>query len=113
MKITVDKDFTHVSKVATVKNTLNAMKKLYTENDLLIMFNDATDNAVSGEILRCNVSGYDNVVGVGASVEMITYNEYYEFTTVRFYIDIDEEGTIEKFATDPLLINVDHYRRAF
>ena len=106
MKITVDKEFTHVSKVATVKATLGAMKKIYTENDLLIMFNDATGNDVNGEILRCEVSGYDNVLGVGASVEMIIYNKYYEFVTVRFYIDIDDEGTIEKFATDPLLVNV-------
>lgn len=110
MKITVDKEFTHAAKVAAVKNTLNAMKKIYTENDILTMFNDATGNDVNGEILRCNISGYDDLTNVGAVVEMIIFN-FYEFATVRFYIDIDSEGTIENFSTGPLLVTVEKFRR--
>lgn len=110
MKITVNKDFTHVSKVATVKNTLAAFKRIYTENDVLAMFNDATENAVRGDVLKCDVSGWDNVDGVGVCVEMIIHDLRYEFVTVRFYLDIDDDGVLEKVATDPLLVTVDRYR---
>jgi hypothetical protein len=113
MKITINKEFTHVSKVSDVKKALVALKKTYNDCDMLSHFNIATDNNVSGKVLRCEISAYDNAFDFGASVELIVYREYYEFTTVRFYIDFNDNGTVTNVATDPLLITVDRYNRQF
>ena len=89
-KFTVDKEFTTVSKVATVKNAYKELKATYNENNILDMFNFITGNNVRGKILETSLSGFNsNSINddVTFRVEMLIYDTYYRFYHISFYLD--------------------------
>lgn len=117
-KFTIDKRYTTVASVPHVKQIQKELKAIFTEGDILAMFNDATGHCVSGSILETKVEGFD--VGswsedVSFSITMFVYDEYSTFYHVSFYMDYTAET--ESFAVTTrnmdVLVNVRKYTRDF
>lgn len=114
MKTMIDKEFTHISAVATVKNALKSFKAMYRDSDILEQFNDImydemTWRYVRGDVLEMTVSAFDNIDRIGAVVEAVVFNRSTEFNRLRFHIDIDRDGTMTKIHTDPILVTVEKF----
>lgn len=113
MKTSIDKNFTHVSAVSTVKNAIKGFKSIYKDSDVLTAFNDECRedwNRIRGDVLEMTVTAYDNYECVSAMIEAVVFDRCTEFSTVRFHIDIDHDGYMLKVYNDPVLITVEKYR---
>ena len=92
MKITIDKHFTTLEKHSRTKEQCKEFKVVYTDNDLLRLFSEATDNlhlTVCKEIISCELSafpgGYAETDETHYSVEIIL-KDWNAFYVIHFYI---------------------------
>lgn len=115
-KFTVSKEYTTVAKVPMVKNAQKELKAMFTEKDLLEMFNGTFGHLISGQILETRVEGFNSnnfSDDVSLYVTMFIYDEYFAFTHISFYIDY--EAVSESFAVvtrdSEILVNVRRYTR--
>ena len=104
MKITLDKEYTAESQVPAIKEKMEIFKEKFTDNDLLRMFNEATDTDINGRVVECTVEAYaSNAINDDASffVEIIVYCVA-AFHVIRFFMD-DNTGVHTVTAKDYLI----------
>lgn len=101
MKITIDRKYTELDKMGRTKEQVKDFKEIYTENDLLRMFEDATGENFGfvEEIIYCRLSAFPGGLAetdeTHYSVDMLidTYRSMYK---IHFYItqsgEIDTRG---------------------
>lgn len=97
MKFTINKDYTVINQVATVKNAIKEFKSYFTENDLLRAFNETFNFNVEGEILKTEIEAFASSVfmdNVTFWIKLFVYDDFLEFNEIHFYIDYENYNFI-------------------
>ncbi len=114
MKITINKDYTAVAQLPAVKEKARDFKAAFTDNDLLRMFTEATDDHTiyGGEVIKCTVEAFAANYQTDAASYQVTLivDAVTDFHRIRFYLDETDEGY--KVNTDEILLCHEIYRVA-
>lgn len=89
MKITINKEYTLASQLDAINKKARYFKAVFTEGDLLRMFNETTGADIHGEIIKCTIEAFaSNHCAEDASfqVEMVVDCSI-SFHRLRFYVN--------------------------
>ena len=106
MKITIDRQYTEERMMERTKEQIKEFKEIYTENDLLRMFSDATGEVLPfvEEIVYCRMSAFPGGTmetdETHYSVDMMldTYRAVYK---IHFYISQSGEVDVRELPVSP------------
>jgi hypothetical protein len=93
MKITLDKEYTTETQIPAIKEKMECFKEKFADNDILRMYNEATNSDICGRVVECTVDAYaSNSITDNASfyIEIIVYCVA-AFHVIRFFMD-DNNG---------------------
>lgn len=114
MKITIDRDLTTLAMLPLVKRDIADFKGMYTDGDLLALYNDATDDSVSGDIVLCEAEAFPTSMFGDAnttfSVRLIAYN-WSQIYEVRFFCDMSGKVNVRDSITGGKMYSVTTFRR--
>lgn len=114
MKITVNKEYTAAAQFPAVKEKARDFKAAFTDNDLLRMFTEATDDHTiyGGEVIKCTVEAFAaNYINNAVSYHVtIIVDAVTDFHRIRFFLDEKDDGY--KVNTDEILLTHEIYRVA-
>lgn len=114
MRITIDKDLTTLAMLPLVKRDIADFKGMYTDGDLLALFNAATDDSVSGDIVLCEAEAFPTSVfgdaNTNFSVRQLvwSWSQVYE---IRFFCDMSGAVNTRDSVTGGKMYSVTTYRR--
>ena len=125
MKITMDRAMTEDCMIERTKNQMKEFKEIYTDNDLLRIFRDATkteDLSLNYKIIRCNLSafpgGYFETDETHYMVDMLLEG-FREFVKLHFFISQSGEVNTSKYCVPSNdcdrwmdMYSITHYREA-
>ena len=114
-KFSIDRQFTTLANVQTVKQAQKELKAIFTESDILAMFNDTFGYMISGSVLETRVEGFmgggDAIVSL--SVDMLVYDNWSEFNHVSFFMDYNDGAFSITTRNADVLVNVRKFTRDF
>lgn len=109
MTITIDKDFTTLGAVKSLKEAVAEFKNRYTVGDLLRAYNEVFRNDytdIDGDILRCDISAFKMYEFDEASFKVSLWvTNGVRVYKIRFYADVNLNVN-----DDPLLMNLEQFR---
>ena len=112
MKITIDKDFTPISRLKDLKAAIKDFKARYTDNDLVAAYQDAFDvsDGYGYDVLHTDISAFwDNATrSAHYSVNIILWLPRIAFVTYHFYCNPD--GASLNISEDSVLRDTVVYR---